>query len=36
MGITTVKLVSKKLLIKKSSLNWFKPISAQLSDITDS
>ena len=29
MGITTVKLVSQKLLIKHS-LNWFKPVCAQL------
>ena len=35
MGITTVKLVSQKLLVK-TSLNWFIPGSAQLSDITDS
>ena len=36
MGITTVKLVSQKLLIKKTSLNWFKVLCAQLSDGTDS
>ena len=35
MGITTVKLVSQKLLIKKSSMNWFKPVYTELSDITD-
>ena len=36
MGITTVKLVTQKLLMKKTSLNWVKPVYAQLSDITDS
>ena len=36
MGITTVKLVSQKLLMKKPSFNWFKPVYVQLSDITDS
>ena len=35
MGITTVKLVSQKLLIKKPSMNWFKPVYTELSDITD-
>ena len=35
MAITIVKLISQKLLIK-NSLNWFEPICAQVSDITDS
>ena len=35
MAITTVKLVSQKLLIK-TGLNWFKPDFAQLTDITES
>ena len=35
MGITTVRLDSKKLLIRKTSLNWFKPVHGQLSDSTD-
>ena len=33
MEITTVKLVSQKLLIE-NSLNWLKPVCAQLLDIT--
>ena len=32
----TVKLLVQKLLFKTNSLNWFKPVCAQLSDITDS
>ena len=36
MGITTVKLVSQKLFISKISFNGFKPVCAQLSEITDS
>ena len=35
MGITIVKLISQKLLIK-NGLNCFEPICAQVSDITDS
>ena len=35
MGITIVKLISQKLLIK-NSLNWFEPVCAQVSVITDS
>ena len=34
MGITMVKLVSQKLLIK-NRLNWIKPVCAQLSEITN-
>ena len=33
MRITTGKLVSQKLLMKKNSLNWSKSICAQLSEI---
>ena len=36
MRITTVKLASEKLLIKKNNLNWLKLDFAQLLDITDS
>ena len=36
MGITTVKLLCQKLLMENPSLNWFKPVCAQLLDITDS
>ena len=35
MEITTINLVSQKLLIKKTSLDWFKPAYAQLSEIAD-
>ena len=34
MGITTVKLISQKLL-KKKQFKWFKPVYPQLSDISD-
>ena len=36
MGITTVKLVSQKLLMKKPVWTGLKPVYAQLSDIIDS
>ena len=36
MGIAIVNLVYQKLLMTKTTLNWFKPVCAQLLDITDS
>ena len=35
MEMTTVKLFSKKLLMKNPRFNWLKPVFVQLSDITD-